>query len=60
MNEWYKFKRWYNNLYKGERYLFILFVCVIIIASLMWVTHTPTERKRNFPIKLGIKYDYRY
>jgi hypothetical protein len=57
MLEWYKFKRWYKSLYKGEQYLIILFVCVIIIASLMWVTHTPSERKRNFPIKLGVKYE---
>ena len=57
MIEWYKFKRWYKSLYKGEQYLIILFVCVIIIASLMWVTHTPSERKRNFPIKLGVKYE---
>jgi len=57
MNEWYKFKRWYKSLYRGEQYLIILFVCVIIIASLMWVTHTPSERKRNFPIKLGVKYE---
>jgi hypothetical protein len=57
MSDWYKFKQWYNNLYRGERYFVILFVCVIIIAVLMWVTHTPSERKRNFPIKLGVKYE---
>jgi hypothetical protein len=57
MSDWYKFKRWYNNLYRGERYLVILFVCVIIIVLLMWVTHTPKERKQNFPIKLGVQYE---
>ena len=57
MSDWYKFKQWYNNLYRGERYFVILFVCVIIIAVLMWVTHTPKERKQNSPIKLGIKYE---
>jgi uncharacterized protein (DUF983 family) len=57
MSDWYKFKQWYNNLYRGERYFVILFVCVIIIAVLMWVTHTPKERKQNLPIKLGIKYE---
>jgi hypothetical protein len=56
MNDWYKFKRWYNSLYKGQQYLFILFVCVIIIALFKWVTHMPTERKQNFPIKLGVQY----
>jgi hypothetical protein len=24
---------------------------------LKWVTHEPSERKQNFPIKLGIKYE---
>jgi hypothetical protein len=57
MPEWYEFKRWYKSLYRGEQYLFILLVCVIIIALLMWVTHMPSERKQNFPIKLGIKYE---
>jgi hypothetical protein len=57
MSDWYKFKRWYNNLYRSERYLVILFVCVIIIGLLKWVTHLPSERKQNFPIKLGIKYE---
>jgi hypothetical protein len=57
MSDWYKFKQWYNNLYRSERYLVILFVCVIIIGLLKWVTHLPSERKQNFPIKLGIKYE---
>ena len=57
MPEWYKFKRWYKSLYRGERYLVILFISVIIIALLLWVTHEPSERKQNFPIKLGIKYE---
>jgi len=55
MNDWYEFKRWYKSLYRGERYLVILLACVIIIGLLKWVTHEPSERKQNFPIKLGIK-----
>ena len=57
MPEWYEFKRWYKSLYRGERYLFILLVCVIIVVLLKWVTHMPSERKQNFPITLGIKYE---
>ena len=57
MSDWYKFKQWYKSLYRGERYLVILFISVIIIALLLWVTHEPSERKQNFPIKLGIKYE---
>jgi hypothetical protein len=57
MIEWYKFKRWYKSLYRGEQYLFILLVCVIILGLLKWITHEPSERKQNFPIKLGIKYE---
>jgi hypothetical protein len=57
MPEWYQFKRWYKSLYRGEQYLVILFISVIIIALLLWVTHEPSERKQNFPIKLGIKYE---
>ena len=60
MNDWYKFKQWYKSLYRGQQYLFILCMSVIIIAALLWVTHTPPQRKQNFPIKLGIKHDYRY
>ena len=57
MPEWYKFKRWYKSLYRGERYLVILLACVIIIGLLKWITHGPSERKQNVPIKLGIKYE---
>jgi hypothetical protein len=55
MPEWYEFKRWYKSLYRGERYLVILLACVIIIGLLKWITHEPSERKQNVPIKLGIK-----
>ena len=60
MNEWYKFKRWYNNLYRGERYLFNIFAFILLLAVLGWITHEPTKRKQNFPIKLGVQYDRRY
>lgn len=57
MNDWYRFRKWFDGLYRVQQCLFILFICVIMFMLFKWVTHMPSERKQNFPIKLGVKYE---
>jgi hypothetical protein len=33
------FKKWYKNLYRGERYLVDIFIVITIVAMLLWATH---------------------
>ena len=39
------FKRWYKNLYKGERILVLIGLALILVMLALWVTHEPRERQ---------------
>ena len=52
-----RIKTWYNGLYRGERYLVLLGLFLLILTLLMWVTKdTFSERKTPKPIILQGKY----
>jgi len=42
MNE---FKKWYQHLYKGEKWLVNIGIIIIVICISLWVTHEPKERQ---------------
>ena len=52
-----RIKTWYNGLYRGERYLVLLGLFLLILTLLMWVTKdTFSERKTPRPIILQGRY----
>jgi len=40
-----KFKKWYQNLYKGEKWLVNIGTIITVICISLWVTHEPKERQ---------------
>ena len=38
-------KEWYNNLYRGEKFLVKIAVVLIVVMVAFWVTHEPKERE---------------
>lgn len=49
-------REWYYSLYVAARIFVLLFLFVMMIAVLMWVTHTPTHRDgTKKPIVLYVK-----
>ena len=41
-NRWYK---WYKNLYRGERFLVLIGLAIILVMMALWVTHEPKARQ---------------
>jgi hypothetical protein len=45
-------KEWYNNLYRGERYIVNILIGIVVLALLSWCTRDMKERINNKPIIL--------
>jgi hypothetical protein len=39
------FKKWYQKLYRGEKWIVNIGMIIVVVSMLLWVTHEPKERQ---------------